>query len=659
VTAVALGAAVVVTSIGGGGSPAAAATRAAAGHSAPIEGATSATTTEAGKGQMESDQVALSGSIAPEPGIGRSTPPEEPATPDTAPDAGPAPGEAGWSTTLDLLPGTQMVALSWDGSRSGPSGPASGRVSLRSRSGGAEWTPWLPVKPDPNDAGGEGTGRVGSDVVWLGSAGADEVEVRVDAGPLVEFELLRMRYHEGEPRVVTAPPPETTTSEGSRHAQPTIRPRSDWASSGWATWNSGCGSGPTYSSRLDHAVVHHTASTNSYTAAQVPGLLDGIYRYHTASLGWCDIAYNFVVDAFGTIWQGRSGDITRPVLGGHARGFNSYSVGVSLLGQFEPGASPSAIVPTLAMFGSTARLLAWKLGLHGLDPKGSVTLTSAGSTRYSEGTLVTLPVINAHQQSSLTACPGANMMSRMAALRDAVAGQMDSPPPPPPPPPPSTVEIAPFSSVEALVYRQYEDWLRNPGTYAERAWWADALRRGDTHRNALVASLLRSGTVDEDSASIVRLYLAYFDRPPDSPGIRYWWAEMDRGRGLRTTSAAFARSREFTRLYGQLSDAEFVDLVYRNVLRRAPDASGRSYWIDRLRRRAESRGGLMVLFSESGEFRTGVAAATQVILVHEVMLGRAIGVTALFEWVDRAGRESITALIDQIFRSSEYARRVT
>lgn len=603
------------------------------------------TATMPGRGSMDESQLPLSGPEAPVGEDRSGSTKDGGATP-------PAPGDQGWTQVLDLLQGTQMVALSWDGTTSGPDGPASGRASLRSRTGGGPWTEWLDLAPDPSDQGGEGVGRVGSDLIWLGSEGADQVEVRVDAGPLVDLQLLRLRYHEGQPVPVEEAPGSEARSGTTKAAQPSIRPRSSWASRGWASGNSGCGSGPSISSRLDHAVIHHTASTNSYTQAQVPGLLDGIRAYHQSSLGWCDTAYNFVVDRFGGIWQGRDGDISKPVLGGHAKGFNTNSVGVALLGQFEPGASPASAAPTSAMIDSTARFLAWKLGLHGLDPNGTVTATSAGSSRYSAGTRVTVPVINPHQVTSYTACPGANVLSQMGALRLKVTAYMGGGGGG------GGGTFSPFSSAENLVYRQYVDFLRHPGTYEGRRWWYDRLNSGTTNRNALIVSLLESADLQDRSASSVRLYLAYFGRIPDHPGLRHWWGEMDRGAGIRSVSAAFARSPEFVDRYGALSDGGFVDLVYRNVLGRAPDASGYSYWTNRLRTKSENRGGLMAQFSESPEHRAHRRDVVEVVVTFEAMLQRGVSTTDMLQWVART-RLDRTALMAFIFTSSEYAPRAS
>ena len=103
-------------------------------------------------------------------------------------------------------------------------------------------------------------------------------------------------------------------------------------------------------------------------------------------------------------------------------------------------------------------------------------------------------------------------------------------------------------------------------------------------------------------AEVARLYLAYFLRPPDEEGFEYWLGVRNGGRSLAGISAEFAASREFGQRYGALSNRQFVDLIYRNVLRRSPDAEGLAYWKATLDR-GVSRGDVMIGFSESTEFR--------------------------------------------------------
>ncbi len=81
--------------------------------------------------------------------------------------------------------------------------------------------------------------------------------------------------------------------------------------------------------------VHHTVNANAYTRAEVPGILRSIYAYHTQSLGWSDVGYNYLVDKFGRIWEGRAGGVDRPVVGAHTLGYNDWSFAMSAIGNYE------------------------------------------------------------------------------------------------------------------------------------------------------------------------------------------------------------------------------------------------------------------------------------------------------------------------------------
>lgn len=110
--------------------------------------------------------------------------------------------------------------------------------------------------------------------------------------------------------------------------------------------------------------------------------------------------------------------------------------------------------------------------------------------------------------------------------------------------------------------------------------------------------------------SIIRLYSAYFLRAPDASGFNFWVGEFASGaRGLQGMSDFFATSDEFNSLYANLSNPQFVDLVYRNVLGRPAEAEGRTFWIRQLNSGAITRGTLMINFSESEEYvaRTNTA----------------------------------------------------
>ena len=156
--------------------------------------------------------------------------------------------------------------------------------------------------------------------------------------------------------------------------------------------------------------VHHTVNANNYTAAQVPAIIRGIYAYHTQSRGWSDVGYNFLVDRFGRIWEGRYGGVDRPVVGAHTLGYNDDAFAMSAIGNFET-AQPSA-----AVLDAYGRLFAWKLSLHGV---------SAGSTRQWV-TKQYLPAINGHRDVGQTACPGKYLYAQIPRIRQLAAAYQKS-----------------------------------------------------------------------------------------------------------------------------------------------------------------------------------------------------------------------------------------
>ena len=93
--------------------------------------------------------------------------------------------------------------------------------------------------------------------------------------------------------------------------QPPIIARSAWAGRGHPP-----SAGPFYGA-IDLAFVHHTENPNGYSPGAVPGMLAAIYDYHRFTRGYFDIAYNFIIDAWGRIWEARAGGVPA-VLHGHS-----------------------------------------------------------------------------------------------------------------------------------------------------------------------------------------------------------------------------------------------------------------------------------------------------------------------------------------------------
>ena len=125
-------------------------------------------------------------------------------------------------------------------------------------------------------------------------------------------------------------------------------------------------SAPSYGT-VKAGFIHHTVNSNSYSSGQVPSLLRGIYAYHTQSRGWRDIGYNYLVDRFGRIWEGRYGGVTRAVVGAHTSGYNEYSFALSAIGNYDVTGPPAAVLmPT-----------------RSCSPGSSRSTTSARTTRGS------------------------------------------------------------------------------------------------------------------------------------------------------------------------------------------------------------------------------------------------------------------------------------
>ena len=592
-------------------------------------------------GSMDTEIIALTGddaqattAAADDLGAGEDPDAERPA-PDAA---GP-----GWSAAVDVDAGTQAVGLSWIGA-------PTGAVEVRGR-GDDGWTGWEHLHADPDERPDDAE-RDSAGMVWFGDPGVDEVEVRVDEGELVDLELQSMRY--------TAPSgaadPQAATSVA---AQPTILPRSSYTSQGWKYGNSGCGSGPKQAEGgVKYAVVHHTVNSNTYSSSDVPAMLAAIYAYHTGTNGSCDTAYNFIVDRFGRVWEGRSGGIDKPIVGGHAAGFNTGSVGVSFLGQYEPGASPTAAQPTAGAIDAASALIGWKLGLHGVDPTGSVTITSGGSNKWPSGTQVTLPRVAGHRDVGYTACPGLNLYDQLPTIRTkakAAQGTTTTTTTTTTPLPPS--EWAPFTSASALVTQQYRDVLRREPSSSDLSYWTARVGSSWTP-GKFVAHLTDSSEADNRVHAVTRLYRAYFLRNPDHSGFTYWMNRRGEGRTIASISHSFATSSEFTNRYGNLSNSAFVDRVYQNVLGRPADSGGLSYWTGRLAA-GVPRGQVMASFSQSSEYIAQTRNGSYVVSLYESMLQQAppSDVYTLFEAALANGATTLGAEATYVFESDEYAAR--
>lgn len=286
-----------------------------------------------------------------------------------------------------------LVGVHWQGR---------GSLDVRVRAVGGRWGPWLAVDgddgPDPGTAEGRtrGSWRVGEGL-WVGPSTRFEVRTRGD--------VRRARVWTVKSRISRVPmrSPSATT-------RPAIVTRGQWQAD-----ESIRRADPELAGSLRLALVHHTAGPNVYTREQAPAVVRAIMAYHVQSNGWNDIGYNALVDRFGTVYEGRYGGVDQNVVGAHAKGFNTGSFGIAVLGEF------TSVEPSAASVDALARTLAWRLDLAHVDPRSSLQAVSAGNERFQPGIPVSLRVISGHRDTGLTACPGNRLYARLPALAERVA----------------------------------------------------------------------------------------------------------------------------------------------------------------------------------------------------------------------------------------------
>jgi hypothetical protein len=295
-------------------------------------------------------------------------------------------------------------------------------VEIRAREAGGEWSNWVETnKGEP---------------VWTG--GTDELQLRSHHGePKGEIAYVNVS---GDATTVDRA---LTTARGmansafvsvasvlapdaaSGDAPFEIVNRNEWDPGHDCVPKGGVAYG-----KVKAGVVHHTVNANDYSAAEAPGVVLAICRYHRYSNGWNDIGYNALVDRFGNLYAGRNGGLSNAVIGAHTAGFNTYTFGVASIGDHRSdGLSKPAIQ-------AVTNLLAWKLSLSGVDGVGKARIKSAGGSgnRYPAGAKAKTNEVTRHRKFNETECPGRAQVTKILRMTQEkiASGEFSEPAEPPP-----------------------------------------------------------------------------------------------------------------------------------------------------------------------------------------------------------------------------------
>ena len=174
-----------------------------------------------------------------------------------------------------------------------------------------------------------------------------------------------------------------------------------------------------------------------------------------------------------------------------------------------------------------------------------------------------------------------------------------------------------------------------------------------------------TGTAEQ----VARLYGAAFHRAPDLAGLQNWTSAIDGGSmSLLDVANSFATAPEFASDYGSLSNADFVNQLYQNVLDRAGDPAGVQTWNGVLAAGA-SRGAVLLGFAESQEYEGDTISITsdntlfaagdndngEIYRLYEAALGRAPDPTGQAYWASElASGVSETQVAQGFVGSAEF-----
>jgi Domain of unknown function (DUF4214) len=183
----------------------------------------------------------------------------------------------------------------------------------------------------------------------------------------------------------------------------------------------------------------------------------------------------------------------------------------------------------------------------------------------------------------------------------------------------------------------------------------ETITRARLTRAQVFDALLCSGEFARTVVPLIRLYFAYFGRPPDHDGLKYWMARSAAGQPLQAIAQRFAESSEFAARCRAFDDDGFVSHIFRAMYGRAVAARERRPWVEDLACGRTSRGEMVWAFSSSPDFHAHVADEVCSSVMYLFMLRRTPDPLGFAYWVE--SHRSGALAVDRMMRSDEYRGR--
>lgn len=350
-----------------------------------------------------------------------------------------APTEAGETSPTDQAGETSPTGDVEEGDAAG----GDARLMIRVSDDGVDWSEWTPLLPDEGD-GRSPEEMAGDDpIAMVEEAESGWTRLLVARGRFVQLRIALLPGPDGTvPAVAGVTLHYLDADEGPNAPETSVRtqaadealsvqsiedeiiPRSAWGADESLRFDSaGAQIWPPFYTAPRAQIVHHTVTTND--PVDPAAVMRSIYHFHAVTRGWGDIGYNFLIDHRGNVYQGRFGGERdgRISQGGHARQYNSNSIGVALLGTFTAsGAEPSERAEA-----ALVDILAAKGVRYSIDPVAPVTLVG---TRFPHAVMGHRDALPGH-----TACPGLGVHEQLNEIRSRVAARMSGAGPAPTTPP--------------------------------------------------------------------------------------------------------------------------------------------------------------------------------------------------------------------------------
>ncbi|MBC7235774.1 MAG: SpoIID/LytB domain-containing protein [Chloroflexi bacterium] len=272
-------------------------------------------------------------------------------------------------------------------------------LEVRLSADGITWGPWQPLALAED--GPDRRGLYSSELL-LGEGQMLQVRITLRAGAeerpmLRNLRLVCIDAGDSPSSAEWSGAPSATAD-----AAPRIIRRAEWgADESLMSW------APEYRP-VRAVVVHHTVFGDE--EVDPAAAVRAVYYYHAVIREWGDIGYNYLVDRFGNIYEGRAGG--PGVVGGHALQYNYGSIGIALIGNYHERDVPTAMLQGLIRF------LAWQCADHFLDPMG-------------QGFFIDkmLPTILGHRDVADTLCPGDRAYALLPMIRQQILAEMVNVPP--------------------------------------------------------------------------------------------------------------------------------------------------------------------------------------------------------------------------------------